>query len=94
MLAIGVYEIRPTPSTQGLGLTFGGPPVWLPDMPLGTQDFYFDIADRLNELDVEFLILVRDGQQKAVSLVGNTADPETMAMFAKAAIGAAQDDTE
>ena len=51
-------------------------------MPVGTQDFYFDIAEELNELDVEFVILTRDSNKKAVSILCNTANPETLKMFA------------
>lgn len=52
-------------------------------MPVGTQDFYFDIAEELNDLDVEFVILARDGDKKAVSIMCNTANPETLRMFAR-----------
>lgn len=51
-------------------------------MPVGTQDFYFDIAEELNELDVEFVVLARDSNKKAVSILCNTANPETLRMFA------------
>ena len=50
-------------------------------MPVGTQDFYFDIAEQLNDLNVEFVILARDGDKKAVSILCNTANPETLRMF-------------
>jgi hypothetical protein len=52
-------------------------------MPVGTQDFYFDIAEELNELEVEFVILARDSNKKAVSIMCNTANPETLMLFAK-----------
>ena len=52
-------------------------------MPVGTQDFYFDIAEELNDLNVEFVILARDGDKKAVSIMCNTANPETLRMFAR-----------
>ena len=52
-------------------------------MPVGTQDFYFDIAEQLNDLNVEFVVLARDSNKKAVSILCNTANPETLEMFAK-----------
>ena len=52
-------------------------------MPVGTQDFYFDIAEQLNDLNVEFVVLARDSNKKAVSILCNTANPETLRMFAK-----------
>ena len=52
-------------------------------MPVGTQDFYFDIAEQLNDLNVEFVVLARDSNKKAVSILCNTANPETLGMFAK-----------
>jgi hypothetical protein len=54
-------------------------------MPVGTQDFYFDVAERLARLDVEFLILVRDSNKKAVSIMCNTANQETLRMFTRTA---------
>lgn len=50
-------------------------------MPVGTQDFYFDIAEQLNDLNVEFVILARDGDKKAVSIMCNTANQATIMMF-------------
>lgn len=52
-------------------------------MPVGTQDFYFDIAEQLNDLNVEFVVLARDSNKKAVSIMCNTANQETVAMFAR-----------
>ena len=52
-------------------------------MPVGTQDFYFDIAEQLNDLNVEFVILARDGDKKAVSIMCNTANRATITMFLK-----------
>ena len=59
-------------------------------MPVGTQDFYFDIAEELNELDVEFLIMARDSNKKAVSILCNTANPETLRMFLRTAASVAE----
>lgn len=76
--------VRFCPVYQGccFSLTKAGTTVVDRTMPVGTQDFYFDIAEELNELEVEFVILARDGSKKAVSILCNTANPETLKMFA------------
>jgi hypothetical protein len=42
-----------------------------------------DIAEQLNDLDVEFVVLARDSNKKAVSIMCNTANRATLTMFLK-----------
>lgn len=63
-------------------------------MPVGTQDFYFDVAEKLANLNVEFLVLVRDGDKKAVSIMCNTANLSTLSMFARASESLADTDSD
>jgi hypothetical protein len=77
--------VRFCPVCQGGWFCLTNRPTTVVDrtMPVGTQDFYFDIAEELNELEVEFVILARDSNKKAVSIMCNTANPETLMLFAK-----------
>lgn len=42
---------------------------------LGTFDFYFDVADKLKELGVEFVVMVRPPGVKSILNYSHVTDP-------------------